>query len=639
MVYHNIDFLISALILLAFILFHFISGERNRNESANKTFTFFITLAILDVSSEIFVTTLICAQKPELNKLIFPAATFFFTLQILFPFALYLYAAYLRSEEPFRAMLKRKWKAFILPVMMFLLLFTTYKTQLLFYVSSSGNYQPGEGILSLYVYAILFGIATFIDIRKHRKEYGSNKYHALMEYIAIMLVCVVVQLFSAPTLFIGFGIALGIGVLFFTINNPHLLRDNFTGAYDIQYFQTWISSAFRQKEEFHVLSIDFIKLSKINKLYGISQGDVILKHVMAELRDCTPSGLIFRVKGSRFLLIARTLPDYEAMCNQLSALFREPLAIGNKRISFPVVICGIRDALSLEKNDLVLSYIDYLTALAKRTEETVIIQGNQRTLSNCLYELEIESFLPTAIEKDLFEVYYQPIYSLDENAFVSLEALSRLRHPTLGLIPPDVFISIAERHGWIVTISALQFRHICRFFSEHRELMTKFQNVKFNLSPVELLKEGHCALFAQTIQEYHLPPSFFQMELTETVATRCSEVLYKELRVLLDLGVTLNLDDFGSGYANLNTVRQMPFTYVKIDRSLIINISRDPEAAKFYKNIVDLLHNMGYIIVSEGVEYQSELDLLTKWGVNLIQGYYYTKPLEEGALLDFFKRM
>lgn len=206
------------------------------------------------------------------------------------------------------------------------------------------------------------------------------------------------------------------------------------------------------------------------------------------------------------------------------------------------------------------------------------------------------------------------------------------------MIPPDIFISIAERHGWIIPISLLQFENICRFFSEHREFLDKFQSVKFNLSPVELLKPGHCMQLGKMIEKYDLPPSFFQMEITETVATTCSEVLFNELRFLLDMGVTLNLDDFGSGYANLNTVRQMPFTYVKVDRSLIINIDNDEEAAKFYDNIIKLLHNMEYIIISEGVEYQSQLDLLKKWGVNLIQGYYYSKPLNEKALFEFIEQ-
>lgn len=641
MTYYNIDFLISALVFLIFILLHYLVWEKGKNESVNRVFIFFVSLGTLDVVAEILVTLLIHANKPELSEMVFLAATFFLTLQILFPYALYMYAVYLRSSDELSLtdLVKKYWYLLLGPAIMFGLLYSTYWSQLIFSISPTGVYQPGEFILLFYAYAVLYGVLMLADVLLHKKEYGTAKVHALLEYIAIMLVCVIAQLFTAPTLIIGFGIALGIGVLFFTINNPHLLRDNFTGAYDAQYFHSWLNRAFRQKKEFHVIAIDFTKLSKVNKLYGITQGDHLLQHIMKKLQDITPSGLIFRIKGSRFILVVQSLPAYESISLRLTELFHEPFRINGKSIPFPVVLCGIRDAHSLGKSDLLFSYIDYLASLAKKPEETVVIQGNQRTLSNCLYELEVESFLPTAMEQDLFEVYYQPIYSLDENAFISLEALSRLRHPTLGLIPPDIFISIAERHGWIARISLLQFEHICAFFKEHAELRTKFQNVKFNLSPVELLREGHCAILADLILKYDLPPEFFQMEITETVATKCNEVLFRELRVLLDMGVTLNLDDFGSGYANLNIVRQMPFTYIKIDRSLIVNIDTDAGAAKFYQNIVDLLHNMGYIIVAEGVEYQSELNLLKQWGVNLIQGYYYTKPLEERALLEFYQKM
>lgn len=639
--YNNIDFLIAALVFLVFILVHYLMWERGKNESVNRVFIFFVSLGTLDVAAEILVTLLIQSASPELDELLFLMATVFLTIQTLFPYTLYMYAVYLRSSEELSIseLVKKHWYALLGPAIMFGLLYSTYWSELIFSISPTGVYQPGEFIYAYYAYAVFYGLLMLADILLHREEYGPTKVRALLEYALIMLVSVIAQLFTAPVLIIGFGISLGIGVLFFTINNPHLLRDNFTGAYDAQYFHSWLNHAYRQKTEFHVISIDFMKLSKVNKLYGITKGDLLMQHIMKKLQEFSPTGLIFRIKGSRFILVVQSLPHYEELGKRLSDLFNKPFQIGEKEIPFPVIICGIRDAHSLEKSDLLFAYIDYLASLPKKAEETVVLQGNQRTLSNCLYELEVESFLPTAMEQNLFEVYYQPIYSLDEDAYVSLEALSRLRHPTLGLIPPDIFISIAERHGWIARISLLQFEHICAFFKEHSELRNRFTSVKFNLSPVELLREGHCNLLAELIRKYELPANFFQMEITETVATKCNEVLMRELGVLLNMGVTLNLDDFGSGYANLNVVRQMPFTYIKIDRSLLLSIDKDEGAAKFYQNIVDLLHNMGYIIVAEGVEYQSELNLLKEWGVNLIQGYYYMKPLEERALLEFYENL
>ena len=253
------------------------------------------------------------------------------------------------------------------------------------------------------------------------------------------------------------------------------------------------------------------------------------------------------------------------------------------------------------------------------------------------YEQEIEHYLKSAIEEDLFEVYYQPVYSIEKSEFVTLEALSRLRHPRLGMVAPDIFINIAEKSGQIGNIGYLQFRKICRFVSEHEEIMDKIQNVKVNLSPVELLNYGHCRKMIDVIREFGLPFSYFQFEITETVATEYIEELYKVVSEFQKVGVELCLDDFGSGYANLNTILRLPFSSIKLDRSLLKGICEDSQIASFYKNIVAILQSMGYKIVSEGVETEEEMNLLSGWGVDMIQGYYFSKPLSEHEILELLR--
>lgn len=163
--------------------------------------------------------------------------------------------------------------------------------------------------------------------------------------------------------------------------------------------------------------------------------------------------------------------------------------------------------------------------------------------------------------------------------------------------------------------------------------MTGIRNVKFNLSPAGLLKSGYSRDLIGLIREYELSPSYFQFEITETVATRYSEDLYRAVTEFTQAGIGLCLDDFGSGYANLNTVLQLPFSEIKLDKSLLSGICDTPKIASFYRSIVSVLQDMGYQIVSEGVETKQELDLVCRWGVTMIQGYYFSKPLSEAEIL------
>jgi EAL domain-containing protein (putative c-di-GMP-specific phosphodiesterase class I) len=241
------------------------------------------------------------------------------------------------------------------------------------------------------------------------------------------------------------------------------------------------------------------------------------------------------------------------------------------------------------------------------------------------------------MERDLFEVYYQPVYSTETHGYITLEALSRLWHPDLGSVPPDVFISIAERNDWIARISLLQFRRVCAFLRQHREELSQIQNVKFNLSPAELMKAGHSAKLVGIIQEYGLDPRRFQFEITETVATQYSEELYQSVSVFQEVGIGLCLDDFGSGYANLNTVLRLPFSVIKLDRSLLMGIDDTPQVATFYQSIVKVIQDMGYHVVAEGVETAHQLELVRKFGVTMIQGYYFSKPQPQQALLELLQ--
>lgn len=377
-------------------------------------------------------------------------------------------------------------------------------------------------------------------------------------------------------------------------------------------------------------------LKQVNKVYGSSVGDQLLAQIAKELQSITDSVEIFRITGNCFLMVTDSLAEYEKNKKEMEQIFRKPFVVNGETIDFPAIICGILNGEKMEQKDVLLAYIDYLASLVKHTDETVVIQSDERILEGFRYEKEVEKFLKTAVDEDLFEVYYQPVYWLKEDRYITLEALSRLRHPSMGMIPPDVFIGIAEKQGMIAQVGLLQFRRVCRFIKENEHIMKKLRNVKFNLSPSELLKPGHSQVLISIMEEYGLPARYFQFEITETVATEYSESFSKAIEEFTKAGIGLCLDDFGSGYANLNAVLKLPFDVVKMDRSLLTGISCDEQAAVFYRSIVMVMQNMGYMIVAEGAETEEEVKMLREWGVDMVQGYYFSRPLPGDELLKLF---
>lgn len=633
---YNIDFLISSFLFLILLFYHFIISDRLKNQMLNRIFLFFITLGITDIAFDILCTVLIYLENPSLSGLTSLCLTLFYMMQTLVPFSLFLYTASLRENNAsLKKLLLHLWPSAILPGVLFLIVLTNFATHLLFQVTDSGVYLHGPIYISMYLYALSYSLLIAIDTFFHRRSYTRKQILTIFEYLIIMGVCVGIQAIASNILLTGFGLGLSITILFFSLNNPAEMRDSFTGFYDIQHFQKWIRKAAESARPFHLVCIDLPQLSQVNKLFGFSVGDGLVNQTVEYLRKTNPHSLIFRIKGRRFVIVAQTLLDYQATRDTAVKLCKKSFTLNDETFLFPASVYGITNAHRFPQPDVLTNYIDYLASLSPSDSENNLIQSDDRTIQNFFYEREVEHFLPIALKEDLFEVYYQPIYSLEEGRFVSMEALSRLRHPSLGPISPEIFITTAERQGLIIQLGILQFKKVCRFLKEHPEVMKTLDNVKYNLSPAELLKEGHCSQFVHIIQDFGLPPSFFQFEITETVATQYSEVLFHEIKTLLDAGIKLCLDDFGSGYANLNVVLKLPFSSIKIDRTLLFDIVEDQKNALFYKSIVDLLRNIGYTVVAEGVEYKPELDLVTQWGVHFVQGYYYSKPLSEALLLSF----
>lgn len=629
---YNINFQVAALIIVALLLHYFLTQKKLHNANA-KIFTYVLILAGLYILLDRINTLIIINYTPERANGIMLALTGIYLFDVMLPFVLYCCTSMICSENGEKITGFSAAYAAVTVVMLFLTL-TNLKTGWFFSFNESDKFVTGKGYVFLYIYALAYALAVIWITLKNCNNRGSEKLGILSEFLVIEGICMVIQMYTQRLLLTSFGLALGLVFLYLTMNNPGDYIDSTTGVFDKQYFDNWIGEKLKKKTEFHLLAVEAYMLKQVNKVYGSSVGDQLLAQIAKELQSITDSVEIFRITGNCFLMVTDSLAEYEKNKKEMEQIFRKPFVVNGETIDFPAIICGILNGEKMEQKDVLLAYIDYLASLVKHTDETVVIQSDERILEGFRYEKEVEKFLKTAVDEDLFEVYYQPVYWLKEDRYITLEALSRLRHPSMGMIPPDVFIGIAEKQGMISAVGCLQLHKVCRFIKEHEYIMKKIRNVKFNLSPSELMKPGYSHVLIGIIQGYGLDPGYFQFEITENVATEYSESFCTAIDDFAEVGIHMCLDDFGSGYANLNAVLRIPFSAVKMDRSLLSGVSSDPQTATFYRSIVMILQHMGYKVIAEGAETEKEVKLLEKWGVDMIQGYYFSRPLCEEKLLE-----
>lgn len=629
---YNLDFLLTALIFLLLLLYHFLN-RRNLDDSNSRLFRLFIFIGITDIAFDIITTLLTEYRIPELSALTFVMLTVFYFLQVLVPYSLFIYSrTLLMTTTPAdrKITLVLSLPAVIAAAMVLI----NCRFGILFTVDHQGNYIHGPLYLSMYVYAGLYVLVVLILSILTYSRIGSSSFRVICEFLLIMGVCVAVQAVWNNILTTGLGLGLGITVLYLTINNPSDYTDHLTKDYNIKSFLGQIKYLYDRKKHFHVLAVNIKNLEQVNMLFGLSFGDMYLCEISDRLHRILNSPYVFRVSSKRFILLTFSLSEYEHVRDEMKSMFNSRIILEGENIQLRAVICGILDAQKLNDKDMLLTYMDYLALLPPVSSNSILIQSDEHTMKSFKYNKEIEKFLLTAIADDLFEVYYQPVFSVKGTEVIAIEALSRLRHPSYGTVSPEVFITIAERSGLIAQIGLLQLRRICRFINDNPALMSKLHHVNINLSPAELLREGHSRQMIDIISEAGLPFSFFNLEITETVATEYSSRLYQLTEDFKEHGMGLSLDDFGSGYANLNTVLKLPFSCIKLDRSLLNGILDDEKSELFYKNIVTALKSLGYDVISEGVEYSQEVELLESFGIEMIQGYYYSKPLSEDKLLQ-----
>lgn len=633
---YNLDFLLAALIFLLVLWYHFIKQRQFVDNKNEKIFQLFMIVGIGDIVLDLVSTMMIAANRPEFSGLLYAILVVFYLFQLLVPFALYIYILSLSGWKYGENLPLWNCICMIPTAILFLMLIFNHWSGILFSATAEGAYIRGELYLAMYIQAIFYACVIAVESVIKYSVLGKQKCSVIWEVLLIMVSCVLIQSVYHAFLMTGFAIALCIMVLLLSFHNSYVYIDNLTGFLDLSCYQEWVEDQCRKKRDFHMIAVDLRQLKRMNTVYGVVKTNELLKQTAIKIRELTDSSYIFRISGRRIVIGLYSFEKYEKLQQDLAEFFRKPMHIDGEDTIFPVILCGIPYA-NRENSQHLLAYMEYLIGLMPKNEETVLVRKDKKTKEGFIQEKTIEEYLPKAIREDLFQVFYQPVYSMREKKYISMEALSRLQHPGMGPVSPEIFIRIAEQNGWIDQIGILQFERVCRFVKEHPQIQEHLQNIKYNLSPAQLLKKGYGKTLLSIIEAYGLKPSFFQFEITETVATKYREELYEAVEEFVQGGISLCMDDFGSGYANLNAVLRLPFECIKMDRSMLQGIRENETAGRFYRDIITILRRQGYVVIAEGVEEKEEAHLLERWGIDLIQGYYFSKPLPPEEILQLLK--
>ncbi|MBV9455991.1 MAG: EAL domain-containing protein, partial [Bradyrhizobium sp.] len=395
----------------------------------------------------------------------------------------------------------------------------------------------------------------------------------------------------------------------------------------------------RPADQLAVLCLDLDHFKKINDTLGHPVGDALLTQAASRLRQCIgPNDTVARLGGDEFAIVQFCKGCDPSAVPALASHIVEAVAAPYDINGHQLVI-GVSIGISLAPEDgnnpdALLKNADLALYRAKAdgrgTYRFFEAGMDARAQARRLLELDLR----LALQRQEFEVHYQPIRDIASEEITVCEALVRWKHPHRGLIGPNQFIPLAEENGLIIKLGAWVLRTACRDAAAWSRAC-----VAVNLSPAQFKDPDLVATVKSALAESGLPASRLELEITESVLLQNSDATRKLLHELRALGLKISLDDFGTGYSSLSYLRSFPFDKIKIDQSFVRDLATEPDSLAIVRAIVGLGRSLGMRINAEGVENAEQLGSLREEGCAEVQGYFYSPPrpaAEVPALLERF---
>ena len=437
-----------------------------------------------------------------------------------------------------------------------------------------------------------------------------------------------------------------LGALMFNITNIKFYErcDSLTNLPNREFFFIKLNNLIKTAEIHNkkgaLIYIDIDNFKIINHNFGHHLGDWILKSFAKSITVLLgKQGELFRLEGDEFAILIYEFNDIkkiEKMCNKIHKCLRKSFRIMGKEIYITTSLGVTIFPDDSSDPDELLKFCNFAIYKSKGKGKNEFTFFDKQKAQPYFRKILIESELKNSIINNELDIFYQPQIDALNNKIIGVEALLRWNNNKLGDVSPAEFIPIAEDNGYIVQIGNWVLNKALETACIWKEKGYKFNMISVNVSPIQLKKSNFKSNILNICAKHNVEPSLLEIEITERTLIEIGEDRIELLNELVESGVSIAIDDFGTGYSSLNYLINLPVNTLKIDKSFISNIHNDKNKAVI-GSIVKLSKYLKYKVITEGVEIKEQLDVLISLGCNLIQGYYFSKPLKENKIENLLK--
>lgn len=491
------------------------------------------------------------------------------------------------------------------------------------------TYTYGPATIFTYIFAALTLMLLAYLIVAHSNVINPNRRRAVWLWLLVWVVAAMVQFINNSILLVGFASAIGVMIIYLKLENPEANLHRETGLFNESAFLLYMKQLINQNKEYNMLVLSYQVGASENLL---AQVETSIHMEIGQFLQRIPDTTAFRLSEGRLVMVFLSRTAMDDAYHLLRVRFAHPWGTNQVRLITPKWFYLAEPCLVDRAED----YLDLFQYASHIDQEFVAIDS---AMVEKLYgEQEVENMILRAMNEDRVEVFYQPIFSTQRNKFTSAEALVRIRNEEGKIVPPGMFIEVAERTGLIVRLGEIVFEKVCKFIKEYDITRYGLEYIEVNLSIIQCGNEQMAESFIKIMRDMEVPSSYINLEITETASMNEKRILLQNMEELREFGVSFSLDDFGTGQSNLNYIVDMPVDIVKFDRNMTQAYFDNRKARYVMDATMHMIHGLKLHIVAEGVETKEQFQTLAGMGISYIQGYYFSKPLSKNDFIKFLAK-
>lgn len=500
-----------------------------------------------------------------------------------------------------------------------------------FYYDENLVFHRNNAELVIYWAAIFYFILSIFEILFAWKAVTKRKSIALIYFFFITFAGVYIQYKFIDIKFELLAEALALMGVMLAIESEDNRIDADTHIYNRLALQADLNNILTMNEKATIIFIKILNAKTLERITRSSNYDLLTTECAEFLKTLVPRYKIYHPIKETFIIICdkSDCKHIDNLTNAITNRFNNVWNIAEASIKLNAIV------LKADTSNELCSVDDIMYISDSIIPSTIAAEN---IMDWILHRSEIEQAIKRNIINDNLEVYYQPTVYLDDYRIHGAEALLRMQDNTIGYISPEEFIPIAEQIGLVEHMDDFVLREVCRFIKYDIEPKDNIDCINVNLSVIQCLSPGFFEHIKGIVNEYGIDHSMINFEITETVGAEDYDVLSIVAHNLKAAGFSISMDDYGTGYSNMEGIFSLDFDVVKIDKTILWNAENDKRGKVILENTVKMIHDLDCKVLIEGVESEKHLNMLKKLNVDYLQGFYFAKPMPKSQFIEYLRK-